>query len=368
MQIFLSYPSERRDVAEPLALALRDRGHEVFFDRDDLGPGNAYTARIEEGIKAADLMIFLISPESVQPGRFTLTELGFARKHWRGASRRILPVMVAPTDMAQVPAFAKAVNILTPKGNLVAEVAAAVDDLRGLEYALLVGLQVSAIALMFGLLSYFCFQSDGEAIRAWYPLGKRLPAPEVGLLFAIPVGIAVWQWGLRRWWAFCIPIIIVTACYWVSAPTISELTIGQVRNEKTIQVNSDKALYNAILVKIEAQIDAKDMSFLQKKRDEFLELDTSRQRVVAALIIGAVMAFGTMVSLGLVLPQFRSVFRWLVVTVTGAAISAFDTFVVLGGVTPFSAVKAMLLIVIWQVVFGALLGYWLARGRTTVSA
>jgi hypothetical protein len=41
-----------------------------------LANGLAYDARIADGIKQADLFLFLISPESVTEGRYTLTELG----------------------------------------------------------------------------------------------------------------------------------------------------------------------------------------------------------------------------------------------------------------------------------------------------
>jgi hypothetical protein len=79
MRIFLSYASEQRTIAEPIAFALRGRGHKVFFDKADLPPGGNDDAQIERAIKQSDLLIFLVSPASVPPGRFTLTELAFAR-------------------------------------------------------------------------------------------------------------------------------------------------------------------------------------------------------------------------------------------------------------------------------------------------
>lgn len=90
-------------------------------------------------------------------------------------------------------------------------------------------------------------------------------------------------------------------------------------------------------------------------------------RVGAGLAIGMLMALGTMVSLGLILHQFRSAFRWLVVLFTGAIVSGLDTAIVLSGDQTFSRLKAVMLIVVWQAVFGTLLGYWLARGRTTIA-
>ncbi|MGZ5227201.1 MAG: toll/interleukin-1 receptor domain-containing protein, partial [Burkholderiales bacterium] len=75
MKIFLSYSSKDRTLAEPVYLALRAEQHAVFFDRTDLPPGEEYDARIREAIEDSDLLIFLISPDSLRAGAYTLTEL-----------------------------------------------------------------------------------------------------------------------------------------------------------------------------------------------------------------------------------------------------------------------------------------------------
>ena len=129
MDILISYASEQRAVAEEIALALRGEGHQVFLDRSELPEGDAYNARIREAIRACDLLIFLVSPESVSEGRYTLTELRFAEEKWRSPAGRVLPVMARPTDTAAIPAYLRAVVILRPAGNVPAEVVAAVDRL-----------------------------------------------------------------------------------------------------------------------------------------------------------------------------------------------------------------------------------------------
>jgi hypothetical protein len=131
MQIFLSYASEDKAIAEPIAFSLRSRGHKVFLDRDDLPAGGEYDHKIEEAVQQSGLFIFLISPTSVAKGRFTLTELEFARRKWRKADGHVLPVLVAATPMADVPSFLKSVTILEPKGNVAAEVASAVVSMAG---------------------------------------------------------------------------------------------------------------------------------------------------------------------------------------------------------------------------------------------
>jgi hypothetical protein len=129
VRIFLSYASEQRGVAETVALALRNQGHTVFFDRDDLPPAASYDEQIRSAIAASHLLVFLISPESVADGRYTLTELGFARKRWASPQGRVLSVQIVPTPLAAVPAYLKAVTILEARGNVAAEVAAVTAEL-----------------------------------------------------------------------------------------------------------------------------------------------------------------------------------------------------------------------------------------------
>ena len=89
MRIFLTFASEQQNVADSILLALRNRGHEVFFSHDDLPPGESFDARIQKAIAKTDLLVFLVSPESVTKGRYTLTELSFARDQWPSPRGRV---------------------------------------------------------------------------------------------------------------------------------------------------------------------------------------------------------------------------------------------------------------------------------------
>lgn len=129
MKVFLSYPSAQRPLAERLALALEAEGHEVFFDRADLDAGESFHQRLREAVAAADAMIFVVTPESVAPGSYTLAELEIARQRWRRPSGHVLPVMVVPTPMDQLPAYLTAVTVLQPRGEPVAETVAALARL-----------------------------------------------------------------------------------------------------------------------------------------------------------------------------------------------------------------------------------------------
>ncbi len=127
--IFLSYASAQRKMAEEIFYSLANNGHMVFFDRTNLPPGLEYNTAINTAIKNSDVFIFLVSPDAVAEGHFTLSELKFAQEKWPAANGCLLPVMSEPTAFNQIPAYAQSVTILIPAGNLTAEVSAEVEKL-----------------------------------------------------------------------------------------------------------------------------------------------------------------------------------------------------------------------------------------------
>lgn len=131
MQIFISYSSKHRDICDRLQLALEAVGrHRVFVDRSELTPGQPFDETLRKGIEECDLLLFLLSPESVAPGSYAMAELSIARQRWRHPGGRVLPVKVAPTPKEAIPAYLRAVTILEPLGDVVAETVAAVDRVQ----------------------------------------------------------------------------------------------------------------------------------------------------------------------------------------------------------------------------------------------
>lgn len=132
MKIFLSYASEQSELAKEIALALRAENHTVFFDRSALAPGEAYNAEIREAIGDSQLFVFLISPDSVTAGRYTLTELDFAEHKWPRPWGYVLSVVAMSTPTADIPPYPRAGTFLQPSGNIAAEVAAEVERISRL--------------------------------------------------------------------------------------------------------------------------------------------------------------------------------------------------------------------------------------------
>jgi TIR domain len=150
MDIFISYSSKYRELCERLQLSLDAEGHRCFVDRTELEPGHPFDAELREAIADCDVFIFLVSPESVAAGSYALAELNLAQQRWRHPRGRVLPVVVAPTPMASIPPYLKAVTLLQPQGEVVAETLAAVTQMgnRGPRPLLLTVIGLAVVAAM----------------------------------------------------------------------------------------------------------------------------------------------------------------------------------------------------------------------------
>jgi formylglycine-generating enzyme required for sulfatase activity len=126
MKIFLSYASQDRALAAAINRALLHQGHDVFFDRDDLPPGEEFHDRIRAGIERSKLFVFLASGHALDPASYTLSELEIAQKVIERPHGRLLPVLLEPMDFAKLPAFLKSVTVLETPGDITAAVADAV--------------------------------------------------------------------------------------------------------------------------------------------------------------------------------------------------------------------------------------------------
>jgi TIR domain len=128
-KIFLCHASEDNRHAEPIQLALSSAGHEVFYDENSLPPGGDYHERIYQAIKQCDLFVFLVSRASIDQGKYTVTELKFAREKWPSPVNRVLPVSLENIPIGEIPPYLTAATILTIKGNPAAEVRASAEAL-----------------------------------------------------------------------------------------------------------------------------------------------------------------------------------------------------------------------------------------------
>lgn len=129
MRVFLSYASEQRALAERTCRVLESEGSEVFFDRDDLKAGDAYGERIRAAMMRSHVFVFFVSRYSIAPS-YALTELSIVQSIPARRRPRTLPVLTEPLDLETLPPSLKPLTLLEPEGDLSAEVAAKVAEIR----------------------------------------------------------------------------------------------------------------------------------------------------------------------------------------------------------------------------------------------
>jgi hypothetical protein len=129
MTIFISYSSKDRNTAEEISLALLGAGYEIFFDQNNLPPGGDFHSRIRSAIERSDAYIFLISNNSIKERGYALTELKFAKEKWPKPWGKVLPIMIEKVDYDLIDNYLKAITILTPTGNIAAEVTFSLEKL-----------------------------------------------------------------------------------------------------------------------------------------------------------------------------------------------------------------------------------------------
>jgi hypothetical protein len=107
--VFLSYASEDRALAKSIKEDLAAAAVDVFFDEDDLRPGDLWEARLRRHIRECSLFIPLISPHTLTlDRRFFRTEWRLALEEARKSSftsEFLLPVCTEDTqeDSLSVP-------------------------------------------------------------------------------------------------------------------------------------------------------------------------------------------------------------------------------------------------------------------------
>ncbi len=107
-QVFFSYNHQDQKAAILLAKELREAGHEVFLDLDDLPAGLTYFDRLEQGIKGAACAAVLVGPVGL--GNFQKRELQVAlnwqiEQEGRGEHYPVLPVLLPRCVPQSLPAF-----------------------------------------------------------------------------------------------------------------------------------------------------------------------------------------------------------------------------------------------------------------------
>lgn len=100
MKVFISYAETDRDLAETAARTLMEAGLDVWLDVWEVLPGDNLAAALAGALQAAEAMVLLLTPHSVE-SKMVQSELSYAlgKKSFKG---RLVPVY-ADVEDADVP-------------------------------------------------------------------------------------------------------------------------------------------------------------------------------------------------------------------------------------------------------------------------
>lgn len=97
-RVFLSYSRKDLARAERLRDLLRERGFNAYLDVHDIMVGEPFRKRLAELIRAAEKVVFLISPDAVES-----VECTWEVDHAESLGKSVLPVILRDTDPVAIP-------------------------------------------------------------------------------------------------------------------------------------------------------------------------------------------------------------------------------------------------------------------------
>lgn len=103
--VFISYSRKDRPFVERLTRALEANGRDVWVDFDDIPFAAEWWDEICEGIESSEVVVFILSPDSVASEVCGL-ELNHVFKH----NKRLIPILYRPLDRKDVPAKVAELN------------------------------------------------------------------------------------------------------------------------------------------------------------------------------------------------------------------------------------------------------------------
>jgi hypothetical protein len=98
-RIFISYSRKDIAFADRLDAGLKARGFDTLIDRSDIHAFEEWWKRIEVLIAGADTLVFVLTPDAVQPGTAALKEVAFAAS----LNKRLAPIVFRPVEDKSVP-------------------------------------------------------------------------------------------------------------------------------------------------------------------------------------------------------------------------------------------------------------------------
>jgi hypothetical protein len=108
--VLLSHNRAQKPFVRELARQWRKLGLKVFFDEDTIEPGANVAAAVGRAVDGSRHVILMITPDSVASPWVALESCGAVYRDPDARLRRLIPVLLEPTDASEVPPIVRGLN------------------------------------------------------------------------------------------------------------------------------------------------------------------------------------------------------------------------------------------------------------------
>ena len=112
-QIFISYAQADNEVAQEIANGLRGAGLTVWFDEWALKADDSIRTRIEEGVRASDLLLVLLSPNSVSSNWVKMEWTTTLSRELDARAVTVIPAIIKDCDVPPILASRQYLDLRT---------------------------------------------------------------------------------------------------------------------------------------------------------------------------------------------------------------------------------------------------------------
>ncbi|MBZ0285769.1 MAG: toll/interleukin-1 receptor domain-containing protein [Anaerolineae bacterium] len=124
--VFISYSHADRNMAVQIASLLSKEGLNIWIDVEDIPPGENWRNAIEDGLKTAEVMLLLVSPESMASA-----EVQGEWNYFLDEKKPIIPILLRPTEIPSRLRLIQWIDFSQGSGSLLENYARLHDRLKG---------------------------------------------------------------------------------------------------------------------------------------------------------------------------------------------------------------------------------------------
>jgi hypothetical protein len=109
-KVYISYSQKDSLFVEVLTSRLAESGINIWYDKSEINPGENWQERINEGIKNAKVLLFIISKDSIKS-----VWTAYEAKKFISQGRKVIPLI--KDDVEEIPAFISQIQYIDFRNN-----------------------------------------------------------------------------------------------------------------------------------------------------------------------------------------------------------------------------------------------------------